>query len=235
VSVLTIEQAFGHVIRKLRKELMISQEKLAFASMLDRTFISALECGRKQPTLVTIFQLAGAFNVPVSKILYEVELLLRCNNVSLRESIYSSIRQYPAWSGEMSNKTLESSRQYFGAETILIVDDEQMILSMFDEFLSEFGYTVFKAVDGMHALEIFRERCDDIKLVVMDVIMPRLDGVKAYKEMAKIRPDVNVLFMSAYSANCFEGFNAGSNFVRKPISPYDLVGKVRECIDLKNN
>jgi len=66
---LTIEKAFGEVIRELRKANQVSQEKLAEVSNLDRSFISMLECGRKQPSLITIFQLAKAFNLPASKIL----------------------------------------------------------------------------------------------------------------------------------------------------------------------
>ena len=70
---LTIEEAFGEVIRELRKEQQISQEKLAEVSNLDRSFISLLECGHKQPSLITIFQLAKAFNLSASKILSLVE------------------------------------------------------------------------------------------------------------------------------------------------------------------
>jgi transcriptional regulator with XRE-family HTH domain len=70
---LTIEEAFGEVIRELRKANQISQEKLAEASNLDRSFISLLECGRKQPSLITIFQLAKALNLSASKILSLVE------------------------------------------------------------------------------------------------------------------------------------------------------------------
>jgi len=70
---LTIEEAFGEAIRELRKANQISQEKLAEISNLDRSFISLLECGRKQPSLITIFQLAKAFNLSASKILSLVE------------------------------------------------------------------------------------------------------------------------------------------------------------------
>jgi transcriptional regulator with XRE-family HTH domain len=70
---LTIEEAFGEAIRELRKANQISQEKLAEVSNLDRSFISLLECGRKQPSLITIFQLAKALNLPASKILSLVE------------------------------------------------------------------------------------------------------------------------------------------------------------------
>jgi len=70
---LTIEEAFGEVIRELRKAGQISQERLAEISNLDRSFISLLECGHKQPSLITIFQLAKALNLPASKILSLVE------------------------------------------------------------------------------------------------------------------------------------------------------------------
>jgi transcriptional regulator with XRE-family HTH domain len=66
---LTIEEAFGEVIRELRKANKLSQEKLAELSKLDRSFISLMECGHKQPSLITIFQLAKAFKLSASKIL----------------------------------------------------------------------------------------------------------------------------------------------------------------------
>lgn len=70
---MTIEEAFGEVIRDIRKAKQISQETLADSSNLDRSFISLLECGHKQPSLVTIFQLAKAFNISASNILSLVE------------------------------------------------------------------------------------------------------------------------------------------------------------------
>lgn len=74
---MTIEEAFGEVIKELRKKYQISQEKLAEASNLDRSFISLLECGHKQPSLITIFQLAEAFNLSASKILSLVEAKIK--------------------------------------------------------------------------------------------------------------------------------------------------------------
>lgn len=70
---MTIEEAFGEVIRDLRKANQISQERLAEVSTLDRSFISMLECGHKQPSLITIFQLAKSFNISASNILSLVE------------------------------------------------------------------------------------------------------------------------------------------------------------------
>lgn len=70
---MTIEEAFGQIIKTLRKKTNFSQEKLSEISSLDRSFISLLENGKKQPSLVTIFQLAKALNTTPSKILTAVE------------------------------------------------------------------------------------------------------------------------------------------------------------------
>ena len=82
---MTIEEAFGEVIRELRKANQISQEKLADISNLDRSFISLLECGHKQPSLITIFQLAKAFNLSASKILSLVEELIKTRKPSAQK------------------------------------------------------------------------------------------------------------------------------------------------------
>jgi len=79
----TIEEAFGEVIRDLRKANQISQEKLADMSNLDRSFISLLECGHKQPSLITIFQLAKAFNLSASKILSLAEEKIGTKKIEL--------------------------------------------------------------------------------------------------------------------------------------------------------
>jgi len=70
---LTIEEAFGEVIRDLRKSNNFSQEQLAELSNLDRSFISQIECGRKQPSLITIYQLAKAFKLSAPKLLMLTE------------------------------------------------------------------------------------------------------------------------------------------------------------------
>jgi len=74
---LTIEEAFGQAIRELRKANHFSQEKLADISTLDRSFISLLESGKKQPSLITIFQLAKALNSSPSKLLAKVEEIIQ--------------------------------------------------------------------------------------------------------------------------------------------------------------
>jgi len=83
---LTIEEAFGEVIRELRKANNFSQERLADLSHIDRSFISLVENGRKQPSLITIFQLAKAFNVSTAKIMAAAEEKLQVAVQSPRSS-----------------------------------------------------------------------------------------------------------------------------------------------------
>jgi transcriptional regulator with XRE-family HTH domain len=72
---MTLEAAFGNVIKQLRTEKGLSQEKLSFESGLDRSYISQIECGFRQPSLVTIFQLAKALQTSPSNIMQSVETL----------------------------------------------------------------------------------------------------------------------------------------------------------------
>ncbi len=79
---MTIEKAFGEVIKELRKQKKLSQEDVAHESFLDRSFISLLETGRQQPSLVTIFQLSRALGVTASQIIAAVESRLQINSDS---------------------------------------------------------------------------------------------------------------------------------------------------------
>lgn len=70
---MTIESAFGDTIRELRKQKKLSQEAVAYASNLDRSFISLLETGRQQPSLITVFQLAKALGISAGQLISAVE------------------------------------------------------------------------------------------------------------------------------------------------------------------
>ena len=78
--VLKPEIAFGHILRQCRKNKKISQEKLAQESGLDRTYISLLERGLRQPSLTSILQISRALNVPSSELISKVEVMLNENN-----------------------------------------------------------------------------------------------------------------------------------------------------------
>jgi signal transduction histidine kinase/sensor domain CHASE-containing protein len=121
-----------------------------------------------------------------------------------------------------------------GTETILVVEDNSAVRFLNRTVLETFGYRVIEALDGSDALTKFRLHPDEIQLVIMDVVMPKMNGRQAYEEICKIRPDVKVIFMSGYSADIImekgvvtEDFH----FITKPIKPMEFLEKARMVLD----
>ncbi len=88
-----------------------------------------------------------------------------------------------------------------GTGTILVVDDEKFITEITREWLSELGYTVIEAPSGSAAVEIYEEYQADIDLVILDVVMPGMDGGETFERLQSIDPDVRVLLTSGYGFN----------------------------------
>lgn len=225
---MTIEEAFGLVIRRLRKERNLSQEQLSQASSLGRAFISQLERGRQQPTLVTIFELAGALKVYPARILTEIEVLLSYNEGIAAKGEPSLFCQ--TWKISQGEEMLDRFEEFGGDETIMVVDDELQLRQMLTTLLSEFGYRVIPAEDGQQAVEIYHEQKDAIKMILMDVIMPKKDGIRASQEILSINPDAVVILMSAYTSDCLGKTNL-KHFIQKPMAPLELVRTIRCTLD----
>lgn len=130
----------------------------------------------------------------------------------------------------------EDNVKYTGNECILLVEDDNVVREINKETLELFGYKVIEARDGLEALNIYVSNHDKIDLVILDVVMPKMDGKEAYENMKKINKDVKVLFMSGYTENLIhtKGVLAeGINFISKPVSPSELAKKVRFVLDNK--
>jgi CheY-like chemotaxis protein len=121
-----------------------------------------------------------------------------------------------------------------GHETILVAEDDVTIRQLTTTILNEFGYRVIEAVDGEDAVEKFREHGKDIKLVILDVVMPKKNGREARGEIASLDPAVKVLYISGYNADVLskKGIDEDSkNFILKPVSPMVLLRAVRSILD----
>ncbi|MGA7828140.1 MAG: CHASE4 domain-containing protein [Geobacteraceae bacterium] len=121
-----------------------------------------------------------------------------------------------------------------GTETILVVEDSPAVRALNRSILETFGYRVIEALDGSDALRQFSEHQDEIRLVVMDVVMPKLNGRQAYEKILKIRPGVKVIFMSGYAADIIMEKGVVTDefhFITKPIKPIELLEKVRAVLD----
>jgi two-component system, cell cycle sensor histidine kinase and response regulator CckA len=121
-----------------------------------------------------------------------------------------------------------------GGETILIVEDDADMLELMYIFLTRHGYKVITAIDGQDGVSKFKEDAGSIKLVVTDMMMPRMNGKQMYDEIRQITPDMKALFNSGYTGTIIEeqgGLGANAEFMEKPLQPAVLLKMVREMLD----
>jgi CheY-like chemotaxis protein len=116
-------------------------------------------------------------------------------------------------------------------ETILVVDDDQMVLRLADSMLKRFGYRVITATSGKEALHLFESIQVDLALI--DLVMPEMDGVDVVERIHDLRPGLPVLFFSAYSDDdsLRPMFARGVPFIAKPFTSLQLTQKIREVLD----
>jgi PAS domain S-box-containing protein len=121
-----------------------------------------------------------------------------------------------------------------GNETILMVEDDEVVRDLNRVILEGAGYTVVEAIDGREALERFREQSHRMDIIISDIVMPNLDGKALHDEIMKIRPDIKVLFISGYAEEALDArglFVSEHNFMPKPVKPSELLKRVRELLD----
>ena len=123
-----------------------------------------------------------------------------------------------------------------GSEVILVAEDNTQVRQILTATLSDFGYAVIEAVDGMDAVEKFNQNRQGIDLLLLDVIMPRKNGKEAYMEIKKARPDIRTIFMSGYTGDILskKGISReGIPMISKPIVIEKLLRQIREILDKK--
>ena len=130
-----------------------------------------------------------------------------------------------------TDKSADSTRE--GGGTILLVDDEEMVLNMSAKMLTKLGYTVLKAKSGEEAIAVYKRNKDRIDLVLLDMIMPGMSGKETYEKIRDINRNVKVLLSSGYSIDgqATEILKRGcSGFIQKPFRLEELSGKIREIM-----
>jgi PAS domain S-box-containing protein len=157
--------------------------------------------------------------------------------------VYSEVDQgttfkiyLPAVEGRVEKPKAEPaiSKLADGVETVLLVEDEEVVREMAMEILQECGYQVLQAKDGPEALRLAREHAGEIHLMLTDVVMPRMSGRELAEEIRPLRPDVRVLYMSGYTDDAIVHhgvLDEGTAFIGKPFSMQALARKVRETLD----
>ncbi len=121
-----------------------------------------------------------------------------------------------------------------GRETVLLVDDEEMIIDVGERMLKKLGYRVFTARDGQEAIEIFKQHQAKIDLIILDMIMPQMGGGETFDRIKKIQAGAKVLLSSGFSINgqASEILNRGCNgFIQKPFNLQNLSQNLRAILE----
>lgn len=121
-----------------------------------------------------------------------------------------------------------------GSETILLAEDDHHVRKLVSTVLTESGYNVIQAEDGQDAINKFSENQSKISLILMDMIMPKKNGKEAYEAINRIKPDVNVLYLSGHTATFIKSRgvdDAGIELIMKPVQSVELLQKIREMLE----
>ena len=140
----------------------------------------------------------------------------------------------PASEKEVIEEKEEVVKVLKGTETVLLVDDEDMIINVGEQLLEKMGYTVLIARSGKEATEIYEKNKDKIDMVILDMIMPDMSGGDTFDRLKEINPEIKVLLSSGYSINgqATEILERGCDgFIQKPLSMKQLSRKIREILD----
>jgi two-component system cell cycle sensor histidine kinase/response regulator CckA len=140
----------------------------------------------------------------------------------------------PAIGGTHSPEVKSSEDILSGTETVLLVDDEDMILDVGNELLSKLGYRVLLARSGEEAIAVYREKQNEIDVVILDMIMPDMGGGKTFDALKMISNDIKVLLSSGYTMHgeAQDIMERGcSGFIQKPFNIQDLSHKLRAVLE----
>jgi two-component system cell cycle sensor histidine kinase/response regulator CckA len=125
------------------------------------------------------------------------------------------------------------SKLHKGSGTVLIVDDERLVLDVSVGMVEKLGYTVLKAQNGNEAVDIFKANQREIKMVILDIIMPDMGGAEVYEKIKAFKPEIKVLLASGYSVDgqAIELLERGCDgFIQKPFTMEELSDKIRQIM-----
>ncbi|MGD8256745.1 MAG: response regulator, partial [Desulfobacterales bacterium] len=157
-------------------------------------------------------------------------------DVESQRGVGTTFKIYLPISNQRNEKRFEPQCKIInGNGTILLVDDEEMVLDAGAKLLEKMGYNVFEAEAGRKAVEIYKENKEKIDMVILDMIMPEMGGGAVYDRIKEIDPDVKILLSSGYSINgqAKEILRRGCDgFIQKPFNMEELSGKLSQLMSI---
>lgn len=152
--------------------------------------------------------------------------------------IYLPIVAKPDKAGSEAEQADQTQAPMPGKETILLAEDEEMVRNFLAQSLEQAGYTVLLASDGEKAVSEFKASREEIDLVILDVMMPKMDGAEVRRELQRMRMDVPSLFISGYNEDAIhENFilDKDVTLLQKPFTSNQMLRKVREVLDKRGS
>ena len=157
--------------------------------------------------------------------------------------VYSEVGQgttikiyFPQVEGKLTPpiENLVSLETLHGTETILLVEDEELVRNIVVHTLEQYGYTVYDSEFGAEAIQFIENHDGPIHLLLVDVVLPNMNGVEVAEHLTSSWPGMKVLFISGYTNQAIVQHGVlekGRNFLEKPFTPNTLVRKVRKILD----
>jgi two-component system, cell cycle sensor histidine kinase and response regulator CckA len=124
------------------------------------------------------------------------------------------------------------------SQTIMVVEDESVVLELITNILKTNGYEVVTARNGAEALLVAGSREGNIDLVLTDIVMPGMSGGEMVQQLLEMQPGIRVLYMSGYTKYTILGqgtLESVNSFIWKPFSPADLLSKIRVLLETPAN
>jgi two-component system, cell cycle sensor histidine kinase and response regulator CckA len=149
--------------------------------------------------------------------------------------IYLPLERAPVDRSTPTHAPVERSQNF---ETVLVVEDEEIVRELVCDVLAEEGYNVICAMDGHQALREAAEFDGRIHLLITDVIMPHMNGPELAVKLTALRPDMKVLYVSGYSDNDIGDhgvLDTRIDMLQKPFTPQTLARKIRDVIEEPSN
>lgn len=131
-------------------------------------------------------------------------------------------------------KPVSGEHHFKGTETLLVIEDEPMLLDLLDNYLRSLGYRVITATNGMEGIQLFREHHKVLNMVILDMGLPKMDGAQVFQALKELDPDVRVVVTSGYIAPelSHKLMHSGvRSIIKKPYDISDLMEELRAVLD----
>ena len=140
----------------------------------------------------------------------------------------------PSSSEEVAKEIVVKQKLLIGSETILLVDDETMVINVGKPLLEALGYRVLASTNGLEAIDMVARQGKDIDLVILDLIMPGIDGGETFDRIRQLQPDMPMILSSGYSLSgqASDIINRGCDgFIQKPFNMKELSRSIRSILE----